>query len=97
MDGTHPGSDETHLVTKRGIARQDGRFQRLKGDQAVLGFNQVPDQYGVFAGTREYGVSDDAFELEPSDTMASRIHVSQRIDIVSSHNSRDDRLGAEHV
>ena len=96
MDGTYPGSDRTHLARKRGITRQDGEFQRLKEDEAVLGLNQIPDQYGVSC-TQKYGVSDDAFELEPSDTAASRIHVSQRIDIVSSQRNRDDRLGFEYV
>ncbi len=66
--------------------RREGRFQRLQGERSALGFRELPDQYGAFAYTRKHGTSDEEIELGSAGDMAARIHVSKRIDVVSSKN-----------
>ena len=97
MDNTQLSSDGTQLVTKRGIRRHDGGFQRLGGSGTALAFNQIPQHYQVSASTKNHAVTADDIELDHSNTRAPQIHVSRRIDVVSSQKSDDGSLGVERV
>ena len=90
-------SDERDLVGDRTQIRKEGGFQRLQGTHSGLGFRELPDQYGAFAYTRKHGTSEDGIELGSATDMTARIHVSKRIDVVSSKNDGGERLSAEHV
>ena len=70
MDGGQLSSDGTRLVTKRGVNRHDGGFQRLEGSRTALGFNQIPHQYRVSASTRNHAVAADDLELDHSNIRA---------------------------
>lgn len=97
MHGGQLSSDGTRLVTKRGITRHDGGFQRLEGSRIALGFNQTPHQYRVSASRKNHAVSADDLELDDSNTRVPQIHVSKRIDVVSSQSGGDGSFGVEHV
>ncbi|MCJ1449715.1 hypothetical protein MMC28_000043 [Mycoblastus sanguinarius] len=64
--GTRAGRHDTHSIIKRGVARQDGGFQRLEDERSALGLNRIHDQYGVSAYSQDYSASDNEFELERS-------------------------------
>lgn len=90
-------SDETDLVSGRIQVINEGGFQRLQGERSGLGFRELPDQYGAFAYTRKHGTSDEEIELDSAVDMRARIHVSKRIDVVSSKNEGGEMLSVEHV
>ena len=90
-------SDETDLVGDRIQVRKEGGFHRLQGERSGLGFRELPDQYGAFAYTRKHGTSDDGIELDSAVDMTARIHVSKRIDVVSSKSEGGELLSVEHV
>ena len=90
-------SDETDLVGDRLKVRKEGGFQRLQGERSGLGFRELPDQYGAFAYTRKHGTSDDGIELDSAVDMTARIHVTKRIDVVSTKNEEGEMLSVEHV
>ncbi len=94
---TQLDSDETDLVGDRIQVRKEGGFQCLQGERSGLGFRELPDQYGAFAYTRKHGSSDDGIELDSAVDMTARIHVSKRIDVVSSKNEGGELLSVEHV
>ena len=91
MDSGQLSSDGTRLVTKR------GGFQRLEGSRIALGFNQTLHQYRVSASTKNHAVAADDLELHHSNTRAPQIHVSKRVDVVSSQSRGDGSFGVEHV
>ena len=97
INGRQLDSDETDLVTERGIARQDGASQRLYFERPTFGFNETPDQYGWSVYAKKYGLSDEEVELEHSNTTAHRIYVSKTIDICSSQSDKDSRPGVERM
>ena len=97
VDGGQVSSDGTRLITKRGITRHDGGFQRLEGSRTALGLNQTPHQYRVSASTKNHAVAADDLELDYTNTGAPQIHVSKRIDVVSSQSRGDGSFGVEHV
>ena len=90
-------SDQSYLVSDRIQDINEGGFQRLQGERSGLGFRELPDQYGAFAYTRKHGTSDDEIELDSAVEMRARIHVSKRIDVVSSKNEGGEMLSVEHV
>ena len=97
MDGGQLSSDGTRHVTKRGVNRHDSGFQRLEGSRTALGFNQIPHQYRVSASTKNLAVAADDLELGNSNIKAPQIHVSKRIDVVSSQTRDNGSDGIEHV
>ena len=90
-------SDKTYLVSDRIQDISEGGFQRLQGERSGLGFRELPDQYGAFAYTRKHGTSDDEIELDSVVDVRARIHVSKRIDVVTSKNEGGEMLSVEHV
>ena len=90
-------SDKTYLVSDRIQDINEGGFQRLQGERSGLGFRELPDQYGAFAYTRKHGTSDDEIELDSAVDVRARIHVSKRIDVVTSKNEGGEMLSVEHV
>lgn len=97
IDRGQLSSDGTRLVTKRGITRHDDGFQRLDGSRTALGFNQTPHQYRVSASNQNYAVTADDLELDHCNTRVPQIHVSKRVDVVSSETRGDGNFGVEHV
>ena len=97
MDDGQLSSDGTRLVTKHGVNRHDGGLQRLEGGRTALGFQQIPHQYRVSTSTKTHAVAADGFELNDSNIRAPQIHVSKRIDVVSSQSRDDGSNGIEYV
>lgn len=93
---THVDGDEAELVSNP-QNRPDGHFQSLNIDRSALGFKQLPDQYGVSAYSKKQSSGNGEYLLEPAEHIASRIHVSNRIDVFTSPNDSEARLGIEHV
>ena len=93
--GTQLDGDKSDLVANR--KHPDGSFRRLVDDRDTLGFKSLPDQYGALAYSNKQSSGNDEYELEPADHIASRIHVSRRIDVISSEHESQDRSSLEHV
>lgn len=91
-NGTQIDGDKAELVVNR-PNRPDGRFHRLDDNRYALGFKELPDQYGASAYSKKESKRGTEYELE----LASRIHVSKRIDVFSSQYDSDGKPEIEHV